>query len=48
MDTSYNKEEDKYEGITLDDKPSTPDLPNTYQSIDSDDETAVYRVSFNC
>ena len=39
MDTSYNKEEDKYKGMTLDSKPSTPDPHNTDQSIDSDDET---------
>ena len=39
MDNRYNKEEDKYEGITLDCEKSTPDQPNTDQVIDSDDET---------
>ena len=38
MDTSYNKGEDEYEGMTLNSKPSTPDLPNTGQVIDSNDE----------
>ena len=28
MDTSYNKEENKDEGMTLDSEPSTPDPPN--------------------
>ena len=37
MYTIYNKEEDKYEEITLDYKPSIPDSPNPYQVIDSDD-----------
>ena len=30
---------EKYEGMTPDSKPSTPDLPNPGQVIDSDDET---------
>ena len=39
MDTSYNKDNDKDEGMTLDSELSTPDPPNTGQIIDSDDET---------
>ena len=38
MNTSYNKEEDKDEGITLDSKPSTPDPPNLGQVIGRYDE----------
>ena len=38
MDTSYKKEKDKDKGTTLESKPSTQDLPNTGQVIDSDDE----------
>ena len=38
MNTSYNKEEDKYEGMTLDSKPLTPDPPNPGQVIYSDGE----------
>ena len=38
MVTSYNKEEDEDEVMTLDSKPSTPDPPNHDQVIDSDDE----------
>ena len=39
MDTSSNKEEDKYEGMNLDYKPSTTDQPHPGQFINSDDET---------
>ena len=39
MDTIYNKEEDEYEGMTLDSETSTLDTPNPGQIIDSDDET---------
>ena len=39
MDTSYNKDKDKYEEINLDSEPSNPDPPNNGQLIDSDDET---------
>ena len=38
MDTSSNQEKDKYEGMTLDSKPSTPELPNTGQVFDSNDD----------
>ena len=38
MNTSYNKEGKKYEGIILESKPSTQDPPNPYQIIDSDYE----------
>ena len=38
MDTSYNKEENEYEGMTLESKSSTPEPHNTDQVIDSDDE----------
>ena len=38
MDTSYNKEENEYEGMTLDSKSSTPDSPNPAEVIDIDDE----------
>ena len=38
MDTRYNKEYDKDEGMTLDSKTSTVDPPNPDQVIDSDDE----------
>ena len=38
MDTIYNKEEDQYEGTTLDSETLTPDPPNPDQVIDSDDE----------
>ena len=38
MDTSYNKGKDKYEGMTLDSKPSTPEPPNIGQVIDSYDK----------
>ena len=36
MDTSYNKEKDEDEGMTIDSKPSTPDPTNPDQVIDSD------------
>ena len=39
MDTIYNKEEDEYEGITLDYETSTLDTSNPGQIIDSEDET---------
>ena len=39
MDTSYNKEEDKDGGMTLDYEPSTPYPHNHSHSIESDDET---------
>ena len=39
MNTSYDKEEDEYEGIILDSKPSTPYPPNYDQVIDSYNET---------
>ena len=38
MDTIYNKEEEKDEGMTLDSGPSTPDPPNPDKLIGSDDE----------
>ena len=37
MYTSFNKDKDKYEGRTLESKPSTPYLPNTGQVMNSDD-----------
>ena len=39
MNTSYDKEEDKYEGINLDYKPSTTYPPNLGPTNYSDDET---------
>ena len=44
MDTSYNKDNEKYEGMTLDPKPSTPYPPNHGQVIDSDDETETTEI----
>ena len=38
MDTSYNKDKNKYEGMTLDSKRSTQDPPNTGQIIVRDDK----------
>ena len=38
MDTSYNKKEDEYEGMTLDSETSTPDPPTPDQVMYSDDE----------
>ena len=37
MYTSFNKDKEKYEGRTLESKPSTPYLPNTGQVMNSDD-----------
>ena len=39
MYTSYNQDEDEYEGMTLDSEPSTPDPLNNGQTIDRYDET---------
>ena len=41
MDISYNKKNYKYEGMTLDSKPSTPEPPNTGKVIGSNDETEI-------
>ena len=38
MDTSYDKDKYKDEGMNLDSKPSTADPPNTGHLIDSDDK----------
>ena len=38
MDTSYNKDKNKYEGMTLDYKRSTQDPPNTGQIFVRDDK----------
>ena len=35
LDTSYKKDEEKYEGMTLDSKQSTLEPPNNDQVIDS-------------
>ena len=39
LDTSYNKDAGKDEGMTVDSELSTPDPPNTGQVIERDDET---------